>query len=77
LFFSTVDLNEEYSGFFGPVLEEQTQYVEHCIKIVLKLYKQQPNASKQVVLIGHSMVGTSIGCSLLKFHKNFRFIITL
>ena len=35
------------------VLMEQTEYVSHCIKAILALYKGKMD---NVVLIGHSMV---------------------
>ena len=51
----TVDLNEEYSGIFGGILNEQKIYVEYCIKAVLALYYNLANPPQQVILIGHSM----------------------
>lgn len=53
----TVDLNGEYSGLFGGVLEEQTQYIIHCIRKILELYKKLQNPPKSIVLVGHSMGG--------------------
>ncbi|CAM6031630.1 unnamed protein product, partial [Sphagnum compactum] len=53
----TVDLHGEYSGLFGGVLEEQTQYITYCIKKVLSLYQKLQNPPKSVVLVGHSMGG--------------------
>lgn len=53
----TVDLHGEYSGLFGGVLEEQTQYITFCIRKILDLYKKLHNPPKSVTLIGHSMGG--------------------
>lgn len=52
-----VDLNEEYSGVFGGVLEEQAQFVELCIEKILKLYHRIPSPPKSIIVIGHSMGG--------------------
>lgn len=53
----TVDLNGEYSGLFGGVLEEQTQYITYCIRKILHLYKRLQNPPKSIILVGHSMGG--------------------
>lgn len=52
-----VDLNEEYSALFGGVLEDQTQFIEHCIRAILKLYQKLPNSPTQIVIVGHSIGG--------------------
>lgn len=52
-----VDLNEEYSALFGGVLEDQTQFIEHCIRAILKLYRRLPNPPNQIVIVGHSIGG--------------------
>lgn len=56
----TVDLNEEYSALFGGVLEEQTQFIEHAIRAVLKLYERLPHPPKKIVVVGHSIGGKLI-----------------
>lgn len=53
----TVDLNEEYSALFGGVLQEQTQFIEHAIEAILRLYNRLPHPPKKVVLVGHSIGG--------------------
>lgn len=53
----SVDLNEEYSGLFGGILDEQAQFIEICIEKILKLYKRIPSPPKSVIIIGHSMGG--------------------
>ncbi|KAK7788803.1 hypothetical protein R5R35_010913 [Gryllus longicercus] len=53
----TVDLNDEYSGLFGGILEDQTDFVHHCILRILELYRPSPFSPVSVVLIGHSMGG--------------------
>jgi GPI inositol-deacylase len=50
-----VDLNEEYSALFGGVLEDQTEFIEHAIRAILKLYERLPHAPKKIVIIGHSI----------------------
>lgn len=53
----TVDLNEEYSALFGGVLEDQSKFIEHSIRAILKLYKRLPHPPKQIVIIAHSIGG--------------------
>lgn len=75
----TVDLNSEYSGLFGGVLEEQTQYIIHCIRKILELYKKLQNPPKSIVLVGHSM-GGKIAQALVsrpEIMDNINTIITL
>lgn len=57
----TVDFNEEFSAIHGGSLEDQTQFVAHCVERILQLY-QSPSANQKfmpqsVVLIGHSIGG--------------------
>jgi GPI inositol-deacylase len=52
--FFTVDLNEEYAALFGGVLEDQTKFIEHCIRAILKLYRDPP---AKIVIVGHSIGG--------------------
>lgn len=59
-----VDLNEEYSAFYGGVLEEQTEFVARCIVQVLELYRGLKNRPRQLILVGHS-IGGKIAQSLL------------
>lgn len=53
---SIVDFDEEYSAFFGGVLDDQSIYLELCIKAVLNLYKGLPNPPTSVSIVAHSMV---------------------
>ncbi|XP_055593310.1 GPI inositol-deacylase [Uranotaenia lowii] len=53
----TIDFNEQYSGLYGGLLERQTEYVQECIKSILKLYTRFPNGAKSIVLVGHSVGG--------------------
>lgn len=53
----TVDLNEQYSGLYGGVLNYQVDFVRLCIQRVLSLYKSIPGGPTTVVLVGHSMGG--------------------
>lgn len=52
-----VDLNEEYSALFGGVLDDQTQFIEHCIRAILKLYQRLPFPPNKLVIVGHSIGG--------------------
>lgn len=53
--FFTVNLNDEFSGLNGALLQEQTEYVNRSIYQILKLYpKTRP---KNIILFGHSMGG--------------------
>ncbi|CAH0564162.1 unnamed protein product [Brassicogethes aeneus] len=52
----TVNLNEEFSGISGVLLNDQLNYVNHSIYRVLDLYKGK-NAPTSVILVGHSMGG--------------------
>ena len=71
-----MDLNEEYSGVFGGILEEQTNFIEHSIKAILNLYKNLPNKPKSIVIVGHSM-GGKIAQSLLISPNTSSFINTV
>lgn len=53
----TVDLNGEYSGLFGGVLEDQTKFIALCIRKILDLYTKLDHPPKSLVLVGHSMGG--------------------
>ncbi|XP_066139932.1 GPI inositol-deacylase [Euwallacea fornicatus] len=53
----TIDLNSEFSAFYGPILYEQLQYVLSSIEKVLELYKNDSRRPRRVVLIGHSVGG--------------------
>lgn len=53
----TVDLNEQFSGLYGGVLNYQVDFVSLCIHRVLSLYKSVPGGSPTVILVGHSMGG--------------------
>ena len=63
--FYNVDSREELSALNGEILMEQTQYVNDCIRAILKVYEYLPeNATSElparptsVLLIGHSMGG--------------------
>ncbi|XP_050692366.1 GPI inositol-deacylase-like isoform X2 [Eriocheir sinensis] len=58
--FFTVDLNEELAALYGPVLEQQTEFVAIVVKHILGLYAEQKGGSKKpesVILVGHSMGG--------------------
>ncbi|XP_076314920.1 GPI inositol-deacylase [Tachypleus tridentatus] len=49
----SVDLNEELSGIYGGVLNEQIQFVHECIQHIRKMYKK----NVEIILVGHSMGG--------------------
>uniref|UniRef100_A0A1Y1N8T0 GPI inositol-deacylase n=1 Tax=Photinus pyralis TaxID=7054 RepID=A0A1Y1N8T0_PHOPY len=53
--FFAVNLNNEFSGLNGALLQEQTEYVNKSVYQILELYpKTRP---KNIVLFGHSMGG--------------------
>ncbi|KAK9500619.1 hypothetical protein O3M35_001854 [Rhynocoris fuscipes] len=77
--FFAVDLNEDYSGIFGGFLQDQTQFVDICIKKILSLYRPE-SSTKSVILIGHSMGGVIAKGLFLEpeFNKDsVKIIITL
>lgn len=51
-----VDFDEELSALFGGVLDDQSIYLELCIKAVLNLYKNLSNPPTSVSIVSHSMV---------------------
>ncbi|CRK87620.1 CLUMA_CG001416, isoform A [Clunio marinus] len=53
----TVDLNEEYAALYGGVLHDQTQFIEHSISAILKLYNRLPFPPKKIVIVAHSIAG--------------------
>lgn len=59
LFIHSVDFDEEFSALFGGVLDDQSIYLELCIKTVLNLYKNLPNPPTSVSIVAHSMVRLS------------------
>lgn len=52
----SVDFDEEFSALFGGVLDDQSIYLELCIKAVLNLYRNLPNPPTSVSIVAHSMV---------------------
>lgn len=65
----TVDLNDEFSGLYGPLLYDQLEYVNGSFYSILKLYKgsHQPES---IVIIGHSMGGVIANKLLSKLPKS-------
>ncbi|XP_041056394.1 GPI inositol-deacylase isoform X2 [Carcharodon carcharias] len=55
--FFSIDFNEELVALYGGSLERQTTFVHACIKVILKLYKDQKAAPCSVAIVGHSMGG--------------------
>lgn len=53
----TADLDESFSGIFGGVLNEQTEFVRLCVARIIWLYKNTDSPPTSVILIGHSMGG--------------------
>ncbi|XP_072396042.1 GPI inositol-deacylase [Diabrotica undecimpunctata] len=52
-----VDLNEEYSGLYGPLLFDQLRYVNASLHRILELYEDRQQPPESVVVVGHSMGG--------------------
>uniref|UniRef100_UPI00398E507F GPI inositol-deacylase n=1 Tax=Pristiophorus japonicus TaxID=55135 RepID=UPI00398E507F len=55
--FFSIDFNEELVALYGGSLEKQTKFVHACLKVILKLYKDQKVAPSSVAIVGHSMGG--------------------
>ncbi|CAH2238309.1 jg17468 [Pararge aegeria aegeria] len=56
----TIGYNEELSGFYGGVLDTQTEFASACVSKILSLYRKINNPKtvpSSVILIGHSMGG--------------------
>lgn len=57
----SVDFDEEYSALYGAVLQDQAQFVAHCVEKILGLYVGSSTKAKSppssVVLVGHSLGG--------------------
>ncbi|KAJ8350508.1 hypothetical protein SKAU_G00256380 [Synaphobranchus kaupii] len=53
----TIDFNEELVALYGGSLYRQTHFLHECIKVILRLYKNQAQPPRSVVLVGHSMGG--------------------
>ena len=56
----TVSFNEELSALYGPVLQRQSDFTRHCIKLILELYAEvKPDSCRprSVLVIGNSMGG--------------------
>uniref|UniRef100_A0A452HT48 GPI inositol-deacylase n=1 Tax=Gopherus agassizii TaxID=38772 RepID=A0A452HT48_9SAUR len=68
--FFTVNFNEELVALYGGSLQRQTRFVHECIKVILKLYKDQEFAPSSVAIVGHSMGG--LVARALPTLKNFK-----
>jgi GPI inositol-deacylase len=57
--FYTTDFKSELTGMNGFLLEEQTQFVNDCIRAIIRRYTHLPESQrpKSVLLVGHSMGG--------------------
>lgn len=49
----SISFGSDYSGLYGGVLKDETEYTAKCIQRILSLYR---NNVKNIVLVGHSMV---------------------
>lgn len=55
--FFLVDFNEDLSGVYGGVLDDQTKFAVACIEKIIQLYRRDSSHKPtSVVLIGHSAV---------------------
>ncbi|NXI58080.1 PGAP1 deacylase, partial [Chloroceryle aenea] len=68
--FFSVNFNEELVALYGGSLQRQTKFVHECIKVILKLYRDQDFAPTSVAIVGHSMGGL-VARALLTL-KNFK-----
>ncbi|NXY84299.1 PGAP1 deacylase, partial [Alcedo cyanopectus] len=55
--FFSVNFNEELVALYGGSLQRQTKFVHECIKVILRLYRDQDFAPSSVAIVGHSMGG--------------------
>lgn len=63
-----VDFEEELSGLHGQLLWDQAEFVNYCIKQILKQYRGK---HKSVIGVGHSMGGLVLRAAfMLKSYKN-------
>lgn len=51
----SISFGSDYSGLYGGVLRDETEYTAKCIQRVLSLYRDKV---KSIILIGHSMVSS-------------------
>ncbi|XP_035224963.1 GPI inositol-deacylase-like isoform X2 [Stegodyphus dumicola] len=51
--FYSINFNEEISGLYGGVLNDQMEFLHECVKHIQSLYPSK----KKLILIGHSMGG--------------------
>lgn len=75
IFLALVDYDEEYSALFGGVLEDQRVYLELCIKAVLNLYKDIPNAPTTVTIVAHSMVSFALKTVEIELFTNLNYLL--
>ncbi|NXK91317.1 PGAP1 deacylase, partial [Formicarius rufipectus] len=68
--FFSVNFNEELVALYGGSLQRQTKFVHECIKVILKLYRDEEFAPTSVAIVGHSMGGL-VARALLTL-KNFK-----
>lgn len=54
--FFTINFNEELSGLFGPMLQQQTEFLYECIVAIKNLYQRELRKDVHLILIGHSIV---------------------
>ena len=56
----TISFNEELSALYGPLLDLQTEYSQHCIRHIMRLFsavKPESKRPKSVLVVGNSMGG--------------------
>lgn len=56
----SVDYQEELSALYGPFLNQQTEYLSHCITRILQCYSHLKEKPISVIAVGHSMGGLVI-----------------
>ncbi|XP_033108072.1 GPI inositol-deacylase-like [Anneissia japonica] len=73
----SVDLDGELAGMYGGFLQDQTEYVAHCIEHILSLYQHLKNPPTNVIIVGHSMGGLVARALFLTPNFNPKLVSTI
>lgn len=55
--FFTADFNEDFTAFHGRTILDQAEYLNEAIAFILRLYENNVNRPKSVIILAHSMGG--------------------
>merc|ERR1711991_179501 len=78
----TADFREEHGVLEGRLLKDQSIFINDCIQVILKSYKNSKKEFKprQVILVGHSMGGLTARAAMTVpdyVQDSIRVIITI